>query len=324
MSATLLPRSDNKLVLLVDDMPDNLKLLSSALDSAGYTVLVALDGASALERVNYVTPDIILLDAVMPSMDGFETCRRLKTHRLAAQVPVVFMTALTDPEDVVRGFHAGGIDYVTKPLEISVVLARIESHLRHARMMSTASQAIDAAAHAVVVLDTRGNLVWETRRARHWLNQYFGPDDEASRMPAPLAAWILDCVTRHAMQQAVHAFSQERDGQRLDIRFASSQKAGEFILLLEENPIPRDPMDCLASAYQLTQRERDVLTWVAKGKTNRDVSDILGMSPRTVNKHLEHIFVKLGVETRAAATALVLRAAQRPGAGMPGRASKLL
>lgn len=324
MSAMPTPLSDNKLVLLVDDMPDNLKLLSDALDGAGYTVLVALDGQSALERVNYVTPDIILLDAVMPGMDGFETCRRLKTHRLAAQVPVVFMTALTDPEDVVRGFHAGGIDYVTKPIEISVVLARIESHLRHARMMSTASQAIDAAAHAVVVLDTQGRLVWETRRARSWLTLYFGPEAETAGMPAALAAWIADCVNRHPMQHDAPSFSVDRDGMRLDIRFTSSQKAGEFILLLEEIPIPRDPMDCLASTYLLTQRERDVLTWVAKGKTNRDVSDILGMSPRTVNKHLEHIFVKLGVETRAAATALVLKAAQRPQADISRRTTRLL
>lgn len=324
MSATLPPRSDNKLVLLVDDMPDNLKLLSSALDGAGYTVLVALDGPSALERVNYVTPDIILLDAVMPGMDGFETCRRLKAHRLAAQVPVVFMTALTDPEDVVRGFHAGGIDYVTKPIEISVVLARIESHLRHARIMSTASQAIDAAAHAVVVLDTQGRLIWETRRARNWLTLYFGPDAETEGMPASLAAWISQCMALHAAQQDPPSFGMDRDGMRLDIQFASSQKAGEFILLLEEVPIPMDPMDCLASTYQLTQRERDVLTWVAKGKTNRDVSDILGMSPRTVNKHLEHIFVKLGVETRAAATAIVLQAAQRTTSGFPRKIPRLL
>ncbi|TSH90779.1 response regulator transcription factor [Verticiella sediminum] len=299
-----MPANDSRLVLLVDDVPDNLRLLSEALDLAGYTVLVATDGPSALERLDYVTPDIILLDAVMPGMDGFETCRRLKAHRGAGHVPVVFMTGLVEAEDVVRGFQAGGSDYVTKPIDTDAVLARIEAHMRSARMMSAAIDVIDAVAHAVVVLDTRGRVLWETRRARQWLREYFG-EAQTSALPAPLAAWAGQGLT--ALQGGATPLPLTVSGSgRLEIRLAPAQRAGEYILLFEEQ-IGTDPAGALGCEFRLTPREVDVLLWVARGKTNRDISDILGMSPRTVNKHLEHIFVKLGVETRAAATALTVR-----------------
>jgi DNA-binding response OmpR family regulator len=204
--------SSGHVVLIVDDVPENLAVLSDALDEAGHTVLVATDGASALERLGLIMPDLILLDAVMPGIDGFETCRRMKLMDSARNVPVVFMTGLTETEHVVRGFEVGGIDYVTKPIRPAEVLARISTHVRNARMLSEARLSRDAATASVSA----------------------------------------------------------------DL-----------------------------SHYQLTPRELDVLAWIARGKTNRDIAEILGMSPRTVNKHLEHIFVKLGVETRAAAAALV-------------------
>lgn len=349
MSAMPKPLTEGKLVLLVDDVPDNLRLLSDALDAAGYTVLVATDGISALERLDYVTPDIVLLDAVMPGMDGFETCRRLKAHWGAGHVPVVFMTGLTEPEDVVRGFQAGGSDYVTKPVDPDAVLARIEAHLRSARMMSSAIDTLDAVAHAVVVLDAEGRPLWETRRARQWLRTYFeahaarggigerpagtGAVDEPARnrwspqadlssaegsserrptqaataLPSPLMRWVAEWLTAVARNVPLTPRVVEGPG-RLVIRLAQAQRPGEFILLLEEEADALRAAQALAGQYRLTPRETDVLLWVARGKTNRDVSDILGMSPRTVNKHLEHVFVKLGVETRAAATALTLRA----------------
>ena len=310
-----MPRpSDNNLVLLVDDTPDNLKMLSDALDAAGYMVVVATDGQSALERLDFVIPDIVLLDAVMPGLDGFETCRRIKAHPIAGHVPVVFMTGLTEPEDVVRGFQAGGIDYVVKPLDTDVVLARLQAHLRNARMMSVAINAMDAVANAVVVLDHAGAVTWKTAKARLWLAEYFGHDDAGRDLPAPLAAWVAHRLSAaggaashaHAAGTDSPAFSRQAGNRELRVRLTASRKAGEHVLLMEERCAPAAPASSLAAAYQLTAREHEVLTWLAKGKTNRDISDILGMSPRTVNKHLEHVYVKLGVETRAAATALVL------------------
>ncbi|MDU8524070.1 response regulator, partial [Pseudomonas syringae pv. actinidifoliorum] len=137
MSALSQP-SDKGVILIVDDTPDNLALLSDALDEAGYMVMVALEGISALMRIQRRRPDLILLDAMMPGMDGFETCRQIKQQPDASNIPVLFMTALTDSEHVVEGFEAGAIDYVTKPIQCNEMIARVASHLRTARTLQSA------------------------------------------------------------------------------------------------------------------------------------------------------------------------------------------
>jgi len=205
-------------VMIVDDLPDNLALLSDALEQVGHMVLVALNGTTALERMTRLKPDIVLLDALMPGIDGFETCRRIKARPEFEDVPVVFMTSLTESEHVLEGFAAGGVDYVTKPIVPEQVLARVASHLRTARSLRDARLA----------------------------------------------------------------------GQQPPVRGAGAVR------------------EALVRRYQLTAREVEVLEWVAYGKTNRDIGDILGLSPRTVNKHLEHVYVKLGVETRLAAATLAI------------------
>src|SRR5689334_17061397 len=122
------PQVPADVVLIVDDVPDNLSVLHDALDEAGYTVLVATHGEAALQRALQAQPDIVLLDAVMPGMDGFEVARRLKAQAETAHIPIVFMTGLTDTEHVVAAFEAGGVDYVTKPIRPREVLARITAH----------------------------------------------------------------------------------------------------------------------------------------------------------------------------------------------------
>jgi DNA-binding response OmpR family regulator len=115
-------------VLIVDDEPANLDLLFEHLSQAGYKVLVAETGPLALERVELAQPEVILLDVMMPGMDGFETCRRLKQHEDTQAIPIIFMTALTDTADKVKGFAVGGVDYVTKPFHPEEVLARVTAH----------------------------------------------------------------------------------------------------------------------------------------------------------------------------------------------------
>ena len=218
-------------VLVVDDAPDTLRMLCDALAQEGYTVLVARDGRQALDRLDVVVPDAILLDGVMPGLSGFETCQRIKAHPQGEAVPVIFMTGLSETADIVAGFDAGGVDYVVKPLRIEEVLARLNTHVRNARAAREARAAVQRAS------------------------------DASSAFSVAAAA--------------ASAASAER-----------------------------------LSHAALTPREIEVLTWLARGKTNRDIADILGMSHRTVNKHLEHIFEKLGVETRAAAAALASQAIQ--------------
>jgi DNA-binding response OmpR family regulator len=117
-------------ILLVDDNPTNLKVLSAAITSAGWTALVATDGESALEQTDYSKPDLILLDVMMPGIDGFETCRRLKSRAQTEPIPVIFMTALSDTVDKVKGLELGAVDYVTKPFQQEEVLARVRLHLK--------------------------------------------------------------------------------------------------------------------------------------------------------------------------------------------------
>jgi len=288
---------EGDVALIVDDVPENLSLLSDALSDAGYTVLVATDGLSALDRLRIVVPDIILLDAVMPGIDGFETCRRIKQIEEVRHVPVMFMTGLTETEHVINGFESGGLDYVTKPIEPAEVLARVATHIRNARMMSQARHAIDAVSHAAISLRTDGTPLWQTRQAAEWMEAYFpGAQAAAQTLPAVVTEWLTKSISIDDPPSLVI-----QQGDR-SLHLTLSRRKHERLLLLEEKLEQTLPS---LDQYQLTPREMEVLNWVAKGKTNRDIADILGMSPRTVNKHLEHIFVKLGVETRSAAAALV-------------------
>jgi signal transduction histidine kinase len=117
-------------LLIVDDNPTNLAVITDYLDELGFETMVASDGESALQRTAHSLPDLILLDVMMPGMNGFEVCRRLKNDPITQEIPVIFMTALASTEDKVTGFTAGGVDYVTKPIQQEEVLARVTTHLR--------------------------------------------------------------------------------------------------------------------------------------------------------------------------------------------------
>ena len=283
-------------VLVVDDAPDTLRLLCDALAAECYTVLVARDATEALERFEMAVPDAVLLDAIMPGENGFALCRRLKTEPSWAHVPVVFMTGLAETEQIVEGFAAGGVDYVVKPLKIPEVLARLATHLRNAHVSRLAREAVDVAGLGVVLLDTQGRMAWRSPQAMRWLEAAPGLQGE------PGAARV-----RNWLQQAVaegEAHTALPGGAQLQARHLGQAGPGETMLLLRQSAAAPDSGQHRLSGAALTPRETEVLSWLAKGKTNRDIADILGMSPRTVNKHLEHIFEKLGVETRTAAAAI--------------------
>jgi DNA-binding response OmpR family regulator len=128
-------------ILVVDDTPANIGFLLETLSQAGYRVRVAPDGESALEQVEYSPPDLVLLDVMMPGIDGFETCRRLRKLPKVAQMPVIFMTALSDAQDKVRAFAAGADDYVTKPFQYEEVLARVRTQLTRRELEGKLEQA---------------------------------------------------------------------------------------------------------------------------------------------------------------------------------------
>lgn len=293
---------EGDVVLIVDDVPDNLAVLADVLGAAGHVVLVATDGERAIETAQRTLPDVILLDAVMPGLDGFETCRRLKAGEATRDIPVVFMTGLTETEHVLAGFAAGGIDYVTKPIQPAEVLARIGAHVQSARRVSRARDAIEASGSAIVVVDDSGKPILRTRQAMRWLAAFFETGQDEPVLPLEVWRWMQEAMGGGA--PAVYA--RDRGERRLQMTYGGPVTGGGFLLKLEEEHRAATPVP-LADTYNLTPRELEVLLWVAKGKTNRDIGDILGMSPRTVNKHLEHIYEKLGVETRTAAAALAMR-----------------
>jgi signal transduction histidine kinase len=121
---------EKAIILIVDDNPTNLKVLSDAISSLGWEILIATDGESAIEQAEYAQPDLILLDVMMPGIDGFQTCTELKKKSVTKEIPVIFLTALTDQFDKVLGFLTGGVDYITKPFNLDEVLARIQVHLK--------------------------------------------------------------------------------------------------------------------------------------------------------------------------------------------------
>jgi DNA-binding NarL/FixJ family response regulator len=301
------PNPERDVVLIVDDVPENLAVLSDALDGAGFMVLVAQNGAEALNRLQLITPHVILLDAVMPGIDGFETCRRIKAADCSRNIPVVFMTGLTETEHVVRAFAAGGIDYVTKPINPEQVLARMRAHLRTARLIAQAQEAIDAAGLAVAVVNRHGHCLWLTPKARNTLETFFpGLALSGTGLPDEARQWVRNHLAPDSgPAPRGEVFMHGNDPGRLCIHFLGALSGGQYLLLVEQSQIDAGGAARL-KPYKLTAREIEVLMWVAKGKTNRDIAEILGMSPRTVNKHLEHIYVKLGVETRTAAAAIAM------------------
>ncbi len=156
-------------ILVVDDTPETLGLLTDTLDHAGFTVLIAMDGHSALELLDQITPDLVLMDAVMPGMSGFESCRRIKQEKMLANLPVIFLTGLSESAHVVEGLAAGGVDYVTKPIVVDELLARIRVHLANARAAQGAGEALDASGRFLFATDRTGKLLWCTPKAKEIL-----------------------------------------------------------------------------------------------------------------------------------------------------------
>ena len=310
-------RGDADVVLVVDDVPENLALLNDALDEAGYTVLVATSGEAALQLAHRASPDIVLLDAVMPGLDGFETARRLKADAQTAAIPIVFMTGLTETEHVVTAFAAGGTDYVTKPIRPREVLARIAAHLQQARSQRQARNALDAFGHATLVVRERdGRRIWQTALARRMLAEHFGAADE-TRTPPEVIAWVARESLRRRAGAEPAGLTVARGARRITFALHAmpdeeDDGGGEWLVVMRETD-DAAIVEAMTLALDLTAREAEVLYWVVQGKTNRDIGEILGTSPRTVTKHLEHVFEKLGVETRTAAASLAIARVRRLG-----------
>lgn len=295
------------IALVVDDSPGTVSMLTDALEAEGVTVLVALDGESALKIAKQVTPDIVLMDAVMPGLDGFETCRSLKRTHGLAHVPVIFMTGLTETEHVVKALEAGGVDYVTKPIIADALVARMRVHLANARLAQAAHVALDAAGRYLLAVDDDGRVLWCTPQAGRLLNDALVASDAGSVvLPGEARDWLRGHRESHSVSESM-MLEDANGSPKLLLAYVVRVRSGEHLLRLSEGEASSNEA-LLKQRLALTKREAEVLLWIARGKSNRDIGEILGLSPRTVNKHLEQIYSKLGVENRASATAIAVRA----------------
>jgi len=304
MSAKSSSSGTNATILVVDDTPESLRFLTTTLEHAGITVLIAVDGLAAIELLEHITPDLVLMDAVMPGLDGFKTTRRIKADGRFRHLPVIFMTGLTETEHVVRGLEAGAVDYVHKPIVVDELLARVSVHLANARISQGSQLALDTAGRPSFAVGDDGMTSWLTPLAAATIERLFPvwtPRDP--RLPEALAATIGRLAGENVPAGA-QASIQIGDSV-VECTFLRCTSARERLFRLTEKR-EGDAERILAERYGLTSREAEVLVWISRGKQNREISEILEISPRTVNKHLEQVFEKMGVENRASATAIAV------------------
>ncbi len=294
---------DNKdtVVLAVDDSPESLTLINDALEQAGFTVLIALEGKQALSIAEKMTPDIVLLDAIMPNLDGFDTCKQLKANTELSDIPVIFMTGLADTDSIVKGLEAGGVDYLTKPINPDELIARMRVHLTNAKLTSSAHSALDMTGQYLFTINQETQVLWATPQTRelfskakvnnNWLQE---------NLSKQLAHWL-------SHQPGIgQTLKLEDIDYPLSVRVVENSNSKELLLKLLDGMAPSGAAK-LKDNLPVTERESDVLYWIANGKTNREIGQILETSPRTVNKHLEQIFKKLEVDNRTSAAAIAIR-----------------
>ena len=291
-------------VLVVDDEPDSLRMLTAALEGAELSVLVATSGQAALDLLGHILPDLILMDAVMPGIDGFETTARIKARPELANVPVIFMTGLPESEHVVEAFEVGGTDYVRKPVNLMELIARVRVHMAQSRAMHASVASLDATGRLMMATDAQGRMLWCTPRAEQAIARLVPDWNRENGLPPAVAQLVERLLQRGGKPGS--AVKGEFGESSLELLVIAHYRENEVLIRLNEISHEQN-VTKLRDSLELTQREAEVLLWVGYGKASNDISDVLDISPRTVQKHLERIYVKLGVEKRSAAAAIAIR-----------------
>ncbi|MAU22131.1 MAG: DNA-binding response regulator [Martelella sp.] len=297
-------KTETSRVLVVDDSADALFMLSDALKLEGMDVLTCNSGRQAISLANSTAPDIVLMDAIMPGLDGFETCQILKAEQGFEDTPVIFMTGFNESEHVVRALTAGGVDFISKPIMLDQLFARMRVHLGNARRARSARKALDSTGRWIVACDRNGKIFWSTPQAAELMQRAGMRADQNAYLPWEIVAWLSETEGQNAAGNESTRFS--RNGHDMEFRLLSDDDNEEVLLRLVDRQRGTDE-EQLAKAFGVTLREAEVLLWIAHGKTNKEIADILVMSPRTVNKHLEQIFNKLMVDKRTSAATMAVR-----------------
>lgn len=169
MSSTL-HKAQNGNILVVDDTPENLRLLSGILTEKGYQARPVPNGKLALSAAQSIPPDLVLLDIMMPEIDGYEVCRQLKASEVTKDIPVIFISAINDVMDKVKAFAVGGVDYITKPFQVEEVLARIETHLKICSLQHSLQEKNQDLATAIHQLQATQEHLIQSEKWQPWDN----------------------------------------------------------------------------------------------------------------------------------------------------------
>ncbi|MCQ9157005.1 response regulator [Acidomonas methanolica] len=301
-------------ILLADADPESLLPLVATLTEAGMTTLTESRGQATLDSAATAQPDLIVLDRALDGLDGFVVADRIRQNAALSHIPVLFRTEDTDPQSIVRGFSMGAVDYVSKRCSLAELLARIEAHLRAAAETRTMLLALDAGQRPTIGVRPDGSLLWYTPAAASLLSGIFVSWTPSAPLP-PALATALDALARPPdgslcrrtkTVKLSSATGSTIEAGSLECTTAGAMPDGTMGITLQLRR-PGEEERRLATRHNLTTREAQVLFWISRGKSNRDISELLGTSARTVNKHLEQIFAKLGVENRASAAVIAVK-----------------
>ena len=289
------------IVLIAEDSAEALGMLNETLVKEGYTVFVAMDGEQALAIANRMVPDVILMDIIMPNMDGVEACKQLKKNTELTDIPVIFMTGLSEKEHLFHSLDAGGVDFINKPIQLDELLARIKVHLRNSMSTRSAHNTLNKIGQLAFTCDSNAKIIWSTSSANDLLTAAgINSEEQSQLMSEQIRYWLLTDPEKH------NSLWLKGFDNPVQVCFLGRPAPGEYLLRFT-NDNEKSIRASLCKRFSLTEREAEVIFWLVRGKTNKEIGLILSMSPRTVNKHLEPIFRKLSVENRTSATAMCLR-----------------
>ena len=307
-------------VLIVDDNKANLSLLIDQLLAQGFQLMVAESGGSALERVHFRIPDIILLDVRMPGIDGFETCRRLKTDPAVADVPVIFLSSLTDADDKIQGFQAGGVDYIAKPLDFAEVLLRVRTHLSLRRLQRSLTQSnaeleqrvaartieLQAEIARRTQSEAEKSLLLEAVRTQSQHLQTMGNQMVAqqSQRRADLSEELDQRVFQDLTRLRAHldAILDQEAAAEVRLRLKSMDQLLNHLLEATrqvaahmQEVSPEEATFQANPLLKLSEREREVLLLIVNRHTTEEIARLLHVTPSSVRTYRARIMQKLDV-----------------------------
>jgi DNA-binding response OmpR family regulator/DNA-binding CsgD family transcriptional regulator len=268
-------------VLIVDDDPFGIIQLQALLQGSGYKLLTASDGDLALEIVDTEVPDIILLDIIMPKMDGYETCRRLKEDVLHADIPVIFLSGLDSIEEKVNAFEAGGVDYITKPFSEKEVLIRVKTHLTLHRVNKCLAHELELRDDEI---QSKENKVQDTNTA---LRILLSAVEEEKKELAERVRFKANKLILPKIQELKNTENPERR----NVLFQSIEQS------FQELTKPFIPGG-LDMCKKLTPMELQIINLIKQGKASKEISKICHISVNTIASHRKTIRKKLNITNR--------------------------